>query len=61
MKLRQGTWEDVLTIRQQLKALRRVRAELRRLGAKNAAQYVGRAIKSVEGAERHALRCCGRT
>jgi len=57
MKLRQGTQQDVLTIRKQLVALRRVRGELRRLGARNAAQYVARAIKSVEGAERHALRC----
>lgn len=36
--------------------LRTARNHLRIAGAKNAAQYVQRALKSVEGAERHALR-----
>ena len=57
MLIRKGTFQDVETIQKQLVSLRRVRAELRRVGARNAAQYVARAIKSVEGAERHALRC----
>ncbi len=35
---------------------RTARDWLRQAGADNAARYVARAIKSVEGAERHALR-----
>lgn len=37
--------------------VRTARNELRRLGATQAADYLARAIKSIEGAERHAHRC----
>ena len=43
-------------IRYALRCARTARAWLREAGADNAARYVARAIKSVEGAERHALR-----
>jgi hypothetical protein len=39
-----------------LNYLRDARAALRRAGAKNAAAYVSRALKSAEGAQRHAER-----
>lgn len=37
-------------------SLRVIRTDLRRVGANEAADYVARALKSVEGAERHANR-----
>ncbi len=43
-------------IRYALLCARTARAWLREAGAGNAARYVARAIKSVEGAERHAAR-----
>lgn len=43
-------------IRYALLCARTSRDWLRAAGADNAARYVARAIKSVEGAERHALR-----
>ena len=36
--------------------MRAARDHLHKAGTKNAADYVRRALKSVEGAERHALR-----
>ncbi len=43
-------------IRYALACARTARNWLRRAGANNAAGYMARAIKSVEGAERHAVR-----
>jgi hypothetical protein len=43
-------------VRYALLCIRTARAWLREAGADSAANYVARAIKSVEGAERHALR-----
>lgn len=40
-----------------LRTLRNARSELRRLGAHQAADHLARAIKSVDGALRHADRC----
>jgi len=46
-------------IRYALLCARTARAWLREAGADNAARYVARAIKSVEGAERNAARQSG--
>lgn len=46
----------VETIRQGIQQLREARRNLRAAGAHRAADYVARALKSAEGAERHALR-----
>lgn len=42
-------------IRRAIDDLRSARARLRQAGAIHAARYVARALKSAEGAERHAL------
>lgn len=43
-------------VSQALHLLRHARAELRAAGARRSALYVSRALKSAEGAERHARR-----
>lgn len=48
--------EKVSAIDLSLTHLRQARERLRAAGAKNAADYVARAIKSTEGAKRHARR-----
>lgn len=47
-------------ISEALDALREARRYLRGVGSKNAADYVARAIKSAEGALRHAEHCRAR-
>lgn len=47
-------WIDVCDVQAAIKHLRDARRLLRQSGARRAADYVGRAIKSAEGAERHA-------
>lgn len=54
--LRPATGADVQAIERALKDVRSARANLRRAGAVQAARYLARAIKSVEGALRHAYR-----
>ena len=56
-KQREVTYDDVRRIRRAIDDLRMARTELRGVGAKKAADYVARAIKSAEGAERHAALC----
>lgn len=48
--------DRLATIRASIADLRRIRTTLRAAGAENAANAVQRALKSVEGAERHAMR-----
>lgn len=48
--------ERLRTVEAAIADLRRIRAELRHVGASAAADYVQRAIKSAEGARRHAQR-----
>lgn len=55
-KLRTTTEEDRGHIERAIAHLRAARADLRDAGCKAAANYVQRALKSAEGAERHALR-----
>jgi hypothetical protein len=50
---------DVNNIRLAILDLKAVRDRLRFAGANKAADYVARALKSVEGAERHAKRKAG--
>lgn len=58
-KLRQVTPDAYRVITAQILVLRAVREQLRGAGAIKAAEYVARALKSVEGAERHAGRAIG--
>jgi len=55
-KRRETTPEDLKTIQTAIKGLKAIRTALRKLGANRSASYVQRAIKSVQGAERHAIR-----
>jgi len=48
--------DDLTEIRAAIAKLREARDLLAHAGAKRAAEYVRRALKSAEGAERHALR-----
>jgi hypothetical protein len=45
-----------MTIRRAIRHLKQARNQLREAGSKSAADYVARALKSAEGAERHSLR-----
>lgn len=54
--LRQTTLRDVMEINTAIAQLRGVRDRLVLAGATQAAKYVRRALKSAEGAHRHALR-----
>ena len=56
MKLRTATAADLGKIQAAIKTLRTVRDELKSAGCRQSARYVARALKSVEGAERHAMR-----
>lgn len=58
-KLRETTAEDLATIQTAVRGLKAIRTALRKRGAKRPAIYVQRAIKSVQGEERHALRAPG--
>lgn len=51
---------QVMTIQDAVKRIREARDLLRSAGAEKAADYVARALKSVEGAERNALRFLSR-
>lgn len=55
-KLRTTTPADLRDITAALVNLKCAREQLKRAGCKTAAEYVGRALKSAEGAERHAIR-----
>lgn len=55
-KLRAVTGGDVARIQGAINTLRRAKKTLRDAGAKKAAAYVARAMKSTEGALRHAER-----
>jgi hypothetical protein len=57
MVLRKGQPGDVALIRNALFHLRTARDLLRRVGAKKSLDRVRHALKSAEGAERHAYRC----
>lgn len=48
---------DLNQIRYSIEELRRARESLKLAGARRAAGAVARALKSVQGAERHAIRC----
>lgn len=54
--LKAATTDDVSAIKLALRDARSARANLRRAGAHQAARYQARAIKSIEGALRHAYR-----
>lgn len=56
-KLRPVTETDLLRITHAIIGLREARNGLRSAGAAHSAAYVSRAIKSAEGALRHAERC----
>jgi hypothetical protein len=56
-QLRKVAQADVDLISMAIARLHIARAFLRSAGAKNAAVYVARALKSAEGAQRHAERC----
>ena len=56
-QLRKVAQADVDLISMAIARLHIARAFLRSAGAKNAADYVARALKSAEGAQRHAERC----
>lgn len=56
MVIRPTTKADLILIRAALHHLREARNLFREVGAKKAAAYVRRALKSGEGAERHAER-----
>jgi carbohydrate-selective porin OprB len=51
---------DVMEIRAAAGDLKAARSRLRKAGATKAARYLSRALKSIEGAERHALCRTGR-
>lgn len=53
-KIRDVSGDDIRRIDRAIDDLKLVRDELRIVGAKRAASYVARAIKSAEGAQRHA-------
>lgn len=55
-KLRTVTPRDLTQIEIALATLMVSRLLLRKAGAHNSAAYVGRALKSAQGAQRHALR-----
>ncbi len=55
-KLRTVKRGDIGKINAAIGALRTARRYLREAGAKRSAAYVARALKSAEGAERHARR-----
>lgn len=56
MRLRQTTEADLLAINQGIRLLRQARDRFKTAGARKAAEYVRKAIKSGEGARRHAER-----
>jgi hypothetical protein len=53
------TRDDLAEIALAIQLLRHTRDKLRRAGAVRAANYVARALKSAEGAARHAARLAG--
>lgn len=55
--LRNADAADVETIEKCMHLMRYIRDDLKGVGAKKAARAVARALKSVEGAARHADRC----
>lgn len=55
--LRECSERDVIETGMAIELLRNARNRLREAGASEAAKYVGRAIKSAEGALNHAKRC----
>lgn len=55
-KLRTTTTRDLIEIGIAIEQLRGVRERLKAAGARQAARYVAAALKSVEGAQRHAKR-----
>jgi len=61
MNLRTVTLADVDTIQKAVEALKFARNRLRSVGARKSADYVGRALKSAEGALRHAEGVTART
>lgn len=58
-KLREVSAADVDQIRAACRMLQDARDSLSGVGAKRAAAYVARALKSARGAERHAYRAMG--
>lgn len=61
MKLRTVTGSDVDSITTAIRTLRFARDRFRTAGARKAARAVARALKSADGALRHARRCAVRT
>lgn len=59
--VRPTTPEDLATIQTAIRGLKAIRSALRKIGARRAALYVQRGIKSVQGAERHAIGVLYRT
>ena len=55
-----ASYSDLANIRWALASLRAARRRLRAAGSDRAADYVARAIKSAEGALRHAQLCVQR-
>lgn len=58
---RAATDFDVERIHVAVQSLKMARNDLREAGAHHAAEYVARAIKSAEGAQRHAFGVAGRS
>lgn len=56
MVMRTATATDLAKIETAIKTLRTVRDELKVAGCRHSARYVAKALKSVEGAHRHATR-----
>lgn len=56
-RTRPVTYRDLVLLGEALAALRQAHERLRRAGAVNAAIYVARALKSADGAHRHAVGC----
>jgi hypothetical protein len=57
VKLREGHFGDTEKVRMAIHHLRIARDLLRKVGAKKSVDRVRHALKSAEGAERHAGRC----
>jgi hypothetical protein len=56
MKMRTASEADLAKIQTAIETLRAVRDELKSAGCRQSARYVAKALKSVEGANRHAMR-----
>lgn len=57
MKLRQGQAGDTQKVHEAIEHLREARKLLAEVGARKSVDRVRHALKSAEGAERHAWRC----